>query len=396
LSEQKFSAADASLGYAYQVRIALLRALELARRGSQFDVAVETLDDVSFSTTGGEPVELLQLKHSLQVRAGLSDGSPALWKTLRIWCTKWRAGELQEGVELYLITTSLASSGSAAYFLKTNSRHSTEARRLLDLVASTSTNKENSAAYAEWKALTPAARLSLLDQIEVIDGAPNILDVESRLLDQVWGFVEGAKRQTFLEYLEGWWFRRVLRQLADNAPAISMSEIESQLDKLREQFQRDNLPIDEQLLARELDDALFESYRSHVFVRQMELVRAQARRIGIAIRDYFRAYEQRSKWVRQDLVLDVELQGYERQLIEEWELAREQLIARVDAQATDETLQAVGLELLTWAENCLIPIRSGVTTPFVCRGSLHMLADEQRIGWHPGFLSKLAAILTAA
>jgi len=281
LPVQTFSAADASLGYAYQVRIALLRALELARKGSHFDVAVETLDDVSFSTSGGEPLELLQLKHSLQAQAGLSDASPALWKTLRIWSTKWQGSEIQEGVKLYLITTSVPSSGSAASFLKCSSRNCAEARRLLDLAASTSMNVENSAAYAEWKAMSPSAQSALLEQIEIIDGAPNILAIEDSLLEQIWGFVEAAKRHVFLEYLEGWWFRRVLRQLADDAPAISTAEIESQLDTLREQFQRDNLPIDEALLAQELDAALIESYGSHVFVcvfrRSRATVPTQAR-----------------------------------------------------------------------------------------------------------------------
>ena len=388
-----FSAADASLGYAYQVRVGLLRALELARRGSQFDVAVETLDDVSFTHSGGEPFELLQLKHGMTAKAGLSDASEALWKTLRIWSTKERAGDLQDGVKLYLITTSFASEGTVASYLKGRSRNVPEAQKLLDATAATSLNKDNATAYGDWKALTPAQRNSLLERIEIIDSAPNIIDLEDCLLEQLWGFVETSKRPAFLEYLEGWWFRRVLRQLAKAAPVISVGELESQMDKLREEFRKENLPIDGALLAKELDDALVESYRAHVFVLQLELVRARARRISIAIRDYFRAYEQRSKWIRQDLVLDIELKGYERQLIDEWELAREQALVDLDSEATEDELRAIGLRLLLWAENSLIPIRSGVSTPFVCRGSLHMLADEQKIGWHPKFLERLAEIL---
>jgi hypothetical protein len=389
----KFSAADASLGYAYQVRIALMRALELARKGLQFEVAIETLDDVSFAQVGGDPFELLQLKHSIQAKAGLSDASPALWKTLRIWSTKWREGQLTDGTSLFLVTTSLAADGSAAAYLKSDSRDYVSAQGLLDTAASTSLSQENAAAYEAWKALTSAQRASLLQQIEVIDAAPNIIDLESRLVDQLWGFVEKERRDSFLEYLEGWWFRRVLKQLAGEVSAIPVAELEAQLDKLREQFRKESLPIDEALLTQELDEALANSYRSHVFVRQLELVKASANRISFAIRDYFRAYEQRSKWVRHDLVLDIELRGYERQLIEEWQLAREQLLARIGADATDEVLQATGLELLAWAENSLFPIRIGVTAPFVCRGSFQMLADERRVGWHPKFLERLTEIL---
>jgi hypothetical protein len=36
-----------------------------------------------------------------------------------------------------------------------------------------------------------------------------------------------------------------------------------------------------------------------------------------------------------------------------------------------------------------------VTEPFVTRGSLHMLADEQHVGWHPEFRTRLAGLLVS-
>ena len=44
---------------------------------------LETLDDVSFESNG-EPVAVLQTKHSILSTSGLGDLSPDLWKTLRI------------------------------------------------------------------------------------------------------------------------------------------------------------------------------------------------------------------------------------------------------------------------------------------------------------------------
>jgi hypothetical protein len=34
-----------------------------------------------------------------------------------------------------------------------------------------------------------------------------------------------------------------------------------------------------------------------------------------------------------------------------------------------------------------------VVEPFVSRGSLHMLADDLRIGWHPEYRDKFSAFL---
>ena len=80
-----FSAADAALGYLYQVRSALLWALQRQRSDADFLVSIETLDDVAFETAGGEPTELLQTKHHRSRAASLSDSSVDLWKSLRIW-----------------------------------------------------------------------------------------------------------------------------------------------------------------------------------------------------------------------------------------------------------------------------------------------------------------------
>jgi hypothetical protein len=51
-SRSQFSAADAALGYLYQVRVALLWALRRLKSQTEFLVSIETLDDVTFETKG--------------------------------------------------------------------------------------------------------------------------------------------------------------------------------------------------------------------------------------------------------------------------------------------------------------------------------------------------------
>ena len=51
----QFSAADSALGYLYQCRVALVFALQRIRAGHDFNVALETLDDVVFDTVGQRP-----------------------------------------------------------------------------------------------------------------------------------------------------------------------------------------------------------------------------------------------------------------------------------------------------------------------------------------------------
>ncbi len=87
-----FGAAGPMVGYLYQVRIALLWAIRRSRVGD-FTVSIETLDDVSFEV-GGQPYAVLQTKHSLNAMANLTDLSPEVWKTLRIWLVGLASSEV--------------------------------------------------------------------------------------------------------------------------------------------------------------------------------------------------------------------------------------------------------------------------------------------------------------
>jgi hypothetical protein len=87
------------------------------------------------------------------------------------------------------------------------------------------------------------------------------------------------------------------------------------------------------------------------------------------------------------LVVGLDLSKYEKRLCEEWELIFEAMRDDMGDPATEQAQEQAARSVLSWAERTTIPIRSSVTEPFVCRGSLHMLADETRIGWPRSFES---------
>ena len=91
----------------------------------------------------------------------------------------------------------------------------------------------------------------------------------------------------------------------------------------------------------------------------------------------------------------MDLHKYENRLVEEWELTFEASRDELSDKATENAKEVAARSLLAWAEQTLIPIRPNVTEPFVCRGSLHMLSDELRVGWHVDFRDHLAQLLSA-
>jgi len=110
-----YSAAPSALGYLYQVRYALLESLRRLRKGQEFIVSIETLDDVVFEQTGEAP-ELLQTKHHLKKTADLTDSSQDLWKTIRIWSETLVTGRAPEETLFFLITTAQTADGHAAHY----------------------------------------------------------------------------------------------------------------------------------------------------------------------------------------------------------------------------------------------------------------------------------------
>lgn len=397
-----FSAADSALGYLYQVRVALLWSLRRARAGADFVVSLETLDDVTFESvqaTGPTPDELLQTKHHRKSEASLSDASGDLWKSLRVWFEGHANNTIPSSTALYLLTTGAAPKDSAAWFLRSNgARDVGKALQILESVTQISDSQANAPAYMAFSAVSGAARRAILDNVVVLDRAPGVLTIDDDLKAEVHWSAETKHLDAFLQRLEGWWLRRVIKQLAavPQPGGILSGEIEAEMTELREQFKQDNLPIDDDLLQFTLDDATHAAHEGYRFVHQLKLIEAGKRRVAAAIRDFYRAFEQRSRWLREDLLLVGDLSRYERKLVEEWELVFEAAKDEIDATAAEAAKRRAARSILAWAEKASIPIRPGVTEPFVVRGSFHMLADEKapRIGWHPDFHDRLAELLS--
>jgi hypothetical protein len=393
-----FSAADSALGYLYQVRVARLWALRRLKSDNEFLVSLETLDDVAFESTGGTPEELLQTKHHRNKTANLADASPDLWKTLRVWLETGAHRHVEQGAVLHLLTAGTAASGSIASKLRIANRDVEGALAALQTVAESSTNKDNAPAYAAFLQTPFAERKKLLEAVFIADSASDVMSLENELRAEVFWAADRKHHVAFLENLEGWWFRRCLKQLASmrREDRIVGGEIEAQMTDIREQFKQDSLPIDDDLLALDLDEATQDAQANSQFVRQLEIIMAGKRRIVAAIRDYYRAFEQRSRWLRNELLLVGDLTRYEKRLVEEWELVFEGMKDDLGEGAAEAAKQQAARKVLQWAETASLPIRPNVTEPFVTRGSLHMLADEARVGWHPEFQIRLTALLQPA
>lgn len=393
-----FEASASALGYLYQLRTALQRCVELSRGGIEWSVAIEATDDVQAMI--GSHTELTQLKK----RAGgvrLTDLSSDLWKTLRIWsqAVSDRRIDLDE-TSLYLVTTAELPPGSVGFLLQPKAgghRDEQAAEALLTAARQSSQSATLAKAFDAFDALGPQRRAHLLSRVEIVGSAPDMGDIRGELLGYASLAVDRRFANSFLQRLEGWFFERAVAQMSSpGADAVTGAEFDEVFNDLRNQISEHNLPIDLDIAALTVEGA-DAGAGEKVFVHQLRLIEVGAERIGFALRDWVRAFAQRSRWANENLLRAGEIGAYERRLVEEWQARFAEMREDLGAEATEEEMRREARLIYRWVDReARDRIRPGCDEVFVTKGSYQMLADELRVGWHPDFAARLASLLEPA
>ena len=363
--------------------IRLAEGLQEFKEHPGVSISIEKFDDIAFQNAG-DPIELIQAKHHCS-QGDVSDFSVDTWNTLKVWMDHI-ISDPSEAVDtrFVLLTTSTAAEDSALSALRGHTDDRDEeasVQRLID-VATTSRNKATTAARQQFLALSKAQRKLFAAAIWVFDRAPNIVDVRDQIEDTLHFAVPPQHLTTFVSYLEGWWFNRTILALKGSGPDhIPLATIESKVFELSECFKLGGLPLDESIDAMQAVDVL--PGQDRLFVRQLNLVDASQQYARAAVRDYYRAFTQRSRWARDNLFLDGEADRYDRSLIDAWTYEFAALCEDVIA-SDDQTKRRKGRKLLRWANRFSRPLR-GRDELWLPSGSFQMLADLKKVGWHPEY-----------
>lgn len=234
----------------------------------------------------------------------------------------------------------------------------------------------------------------LINKIYVLDNANNIIDVEKRIRKQVRISCTRKYENKVMERLEGWWYRQVIEGLYSDTPIfISQDQVINYVVSTSQEYANDNLPIDIFDLGYTQADEM--SAYDKTFYQQLKLICLGNHHLKVAVNDYYRAFNQRASWVRNNLLYIDELDKYERRLIDEWEREFAIMADALEENpnlAEDEKVKA-GKQLLTKMEEKDIRIREKCQAPFVMRGSYHILADQRKVGWHIDFEERLKQLL---
>jgi hypothetical protein len=386
------------LGYIYQARVALsllLQAPDEAR------IKVEALDDIELhKALSADSLELVQLKHHTSP-AALTDASPDLWKSLRVW-TEQSASHafVIADVRVILMTTAKVNPGSAASFLAESKRDVDQADALLLSVATTSTNKSLESCFTAFNGLPDAQRKLLLSKIHIIPEQADIAETRKRVEQLLRPAVRAQNLSAYTDRIEGWWNNKIILHLLAKDPdmgnGVSGFELHEHTASVAESFHSESLPID--FFDSPVGDDDIAAHSDRQYVKQLEAIKASSKTIRKAILDHHRAYNQRHRWLKDGLIFCDELDRYEDRLRDEWERFFEHNCSDLDSSNTVALIEA-GKKVLRWAElECALRIRPRVDADFVRRGCFHILADRSppEVYWHPNFLAEMEAAMLAA
>ncbi|QDK78349.1 hypothetical protein EXU85_06935 [Spirosoma sp. KCTC 42546] len=382
----QFSAPEQSLGYHYQIRYALYLLLKSYAEKDSAYIQLENLDDITVGDI--DQLDLFQTKFHAQKTVNLSNSSVDLWKTIRVWSQSIIDNLIDlDRVVLFLVTTCEVSNDSILLELTQRSigqKSNKEIAEKLTEISKKSRNSTLQESFTAYNLLSDLQKEQMISSIQIVDSSLSFDDIEKEVkkylqLAILPQYINGAYQN-----LEGYWYGECIKHLLGQKDAIRFNDLQKVIWDIREELSNDNLPIDEIIRSADIERNGFDK---RIFVNQLIIAGVGVNTISRAILDFYRSSEQRSKWLREELLNPEEEIMYDKKLIDDWQIKFSILLDDTENMEDDICLEKSKHFYVNFYGNTYpqIFIRPKVTEPFVVRGSCHMLADKKKIAWHPKF-----------
>lgn len=397
-SPQKHDASAVAIAFRFQERRALFDLWDT--QDDEASVAVEALDDIQVNQPNLTLIE--QVKHSVQpVQPPITVKSPALWKTLRIWCELLPSIDLMSCKFVFICTSPIDQKSPMTCLVPDGADRedlleclNEEANRVRAEIASAAANakgtvphKEKSPGVNAWLYLPQASRRDLLSRIVVKPEVPTSYDQEERLATILTTYPP-AQRTKLAKRLLTWWDDEILRSMqGKRAKFIGYFEVVEQLSHLNAMLEKDEFF---ETFSSQQPPPIF--HTDERLAKQCGLVGATNAVIDRARTFEWQARSQRSAWSDESPMKSERLTRYDDTLVNEWKAHHDDAID-ASIEGDDHSMKIAGLEALKWALRCSASevgtIDNYVTPPFYIRGSYQTLSIDGRVGWHPNYKSIL-------
>jgi hypothetical protein len=391
------SAEAAALCFYYQAFFALLTLM--AQETDDAAIGIEQLDDVDLKVDGHNL--LYQLKHSISNSPPpITLKSKALWKSVKVWADILSMLTLSE-TTLHLVTVAKLGPDSPLIALTEPNAERTElveamsqeAQRVLDArtaaakAGKTLPHADRVDGCSAFLALTETERLNLLRRTIIKPSSPAVAAIEEEVAEYL-KLLPPEQRPTVAKRLIEWWDRQIIYSLCGKRErVVSRSELQHQISAIVSDIEQDKLVPDFEVASPP------EDYQPDgMLARQVKLVDGKPSDLSKAIREEWKAREQRAKWLNGNPAMAVTINEYDLVLEEHWSDRHEQMVEECD-KLDDEAKCQSGLQILRWtheeAPSVVRPIAQGWNAAYYVRGSYQVLAIDLKVGWHADYAKLL-------
>lgn len=389
--KSEFDASASMLGYLYQIRYSLylsLKRLPEVDDLTQYNISIEMLDDVAIDKEGAA-TELLQTK--LHGKPGnLTNRSEDIWKTIRVWVEAIRNGDVELGKTTFtLVTTQSLPKETIAYYLSDEAGRDTAKALAIMSTISSEANIANAHGYSAFISLSEHQKIALLNSIYIIGQSDNLEEIRDKIYRYGRQYVGLKWVDAFIERLEGVWGKWCIESLSqESSRAINFERLQHFIDSIRPEYTSDNLPSE---FSSALPEILDVKNDTRMFVKQLNIFDATDSMIEKAIINYFRAFEQRTKWTLDGLLEPGELKRYDKLLSEKWDEHKSfiEFNNSLNTSPITDKRKISGLLYQKCTMDGIVHIRKNFTGEYVSKGSYHILSDDFKIGWHPDYVTIL-------
>lgn len=391
--EGAHAAGAAALGFYYQTLFALVTLI--AQITDNAAVVVERLDDVELNVDGN--TMLYQLKHSMgETPPPITLYSRSLWKTIKVWIDAMPDLTLSE-TTLCLVAVGkvpdesplkalLVEDSDRAELLKAMQE---EAKRVVDercaakQIGKKIPHEDRAAGCEAFLALGAADQQNILRRIRIQQGSPTIDKIEGAVATHLMLLPE-EHRPVIAKRLIEWWDRQVIYSLCGKRERVlTRVELQHQITTIIGDIEQARLVPDFMTTVPPK-----EYQPDGMLTRQVQLVDGRESDLTVAIRDEWRAREQRSRWLNANPAMASTINDYDIVLQEKWS-DRHMQMADECSELEDKGKRESGLKLLRWAHQeapgSVPPLSQGWSGHYYVSGTYHVLAIDLKVGWHPDY-----------
>ena len=383
------SAAGQLFGYTLQYPRALLRLIEAS---DDAFVSVEDFGDVGIENSEGVKISE-EDKSSIAGKSPVLDRSENLWKTFYNWTQAVVKNELDANRDFFILYANHESSDesivvklSKAGVNNVSTTLSTIKANVNDILSNPEHALYQYVNYLFNQNYNLFEKIVIRFELVCDKNADNVYDEIKRVLKNHLMLPESRDVSDLVNYLTGWLQEELMKKIAARQVAtISRKDLIKyaypQIKKLNNDclidFAGSKLPGN--------DYAENQVNQKPTYIRQMDFVNADQDEKITAVLDFYRASENRIKWIDDDIISKEDIAIFEKNLIDAYKSERKKI--SLTMQSSDDVQRGHLLMI-----NCMDKdMQLGVHKPpyKTVAGSYHALSNNEELGWHPDWKNKL-------